>query len=470
MRTHRSRLKDQRGIILPLLAGTLAVLMVMTGLAIDLGAAYVVSANLTKASDAAALTAARHTGLGEAGMVSLAEDVGESNLRSPGPGVISVTYNTQITHPEVDTTRVRVSATAQARTFFLRVANRQSLQVERVVEATRFPLDMSLSLDLSRSLERNGGFAPMQAAAKRFLDYFDEDTDAIGLVTWSTVAQQTTPLQKDFKAGAQAAIDTLQPISDTNLSEGLKFAKAQLDSSVRTNSVKIVVVFTDGRPSAFAGSFKLKAGPVTVPMCHQAGANPPSWVTVTQDPYAADPADWLGDCPPDPDGQETDNACPNATDVPPWYQGVVAAYINGGFRGIFRYSDGRKIIGFHPQDCIPNHGDNRAAAASPQPLELPDLTAVSGPNIRAMAARMATTWANTIRAEGYTIFVVALGDPAPSIPEDTPDVDYLRTIANEGGVVDRDAPRGEVLFAPSHADLDEAFSRLADRVLTRITR
>jgi hypothetical protein len=199
--------------------------------------------------------------------------------------------------------------------------------------------------------------------------------------------------------------------------------------------------------------------------------NPPSYVNVTQDPYStAALADWLGACPPNPAAQTTPGACPTSQDVPPWYQGVLAAYVNGGVRGLFRLPDGGKINGFESSDCEAKVAGNDSGAASPLPVELSDLSAVDGPGVRAMAATMASAWANAIRAEGYTIFVVALGTPHPSIPEDTPDVGYLRTIANEGGIVQRDAPRGEVLFAPTSDDLDDAFGRLADRVLTRITR
>src|SRR4030081_3691861 len=59
MNSHRSEPSGQRGFVLVYMAAVLALLTVVTGLAVDSGRAYVVKAQLTKAVDGAALAAAR---------------------------------------------------------------------------------------------------------------------------------------------------------------------------------------------------------------------------------------------------------------------------------------------------------------------------------------------------------------------------------------------------------------------------
>ena len=61
-------------------------------------------------------------------------------------------------------------------------------------------------------------------------------------------------------------------------------------------------------------------------------------------------------------------------------------------------------------------------------------------------------------------------DAAAGNPLDQPDLDLLRRIANEDGIVDGSQPVGMMIFAPRPEDLDEVFAQLADRILTRLTR
>jgi Flp pilus assembly protein TadG len=59
MKRHTSDLSSQKGFVLVYMAATLTTLLLFTGLAVDTGRAYVVKAQLTKAVDGAALSAAR---------------------------------------------------------------------------------------------------------------------------------------------------------------------------------------------------------------------------------------------------------------------------------------------------------------------------------------------------------------------------------------------------------------------------
>jgi Flp pilus assembly protein TadG len=479
MRTHavtssrRARARN-RGSVLLLFALSIVALLMVMGLAVDAGVAYVASSNLSKAVDAAALAAARHTGLGDAGMKDLVQTVAETNLKSATAGGLPGTFDVVLAQPAVDTTAVRVTGQVDVPTVFFNVAGRRTIHISRDAEATRFPLDMSLVLDLSLSLDRNGAFTPMQDAAKAFVDAFSDQTDRIGLVTFSTVAKQELALHKNFKTDTKQAIGALNAIADTNMEEGLHFAKSQMDAAVpRAEASKIVVLFTDGRPTAFNDAFRIQGGSGLTRICHHNGT---SFSTLDLDASGVqthiDHGDHIGNCTADGGGDNTaiPGTCTSGNKQP-WYEGTIASYISGSsWRGLFRSSDGKRVTGFTNPDCVPTLADVLSSSSSPNVQQMPDGSAVTGDNIRRIATKQTEDWASQIRAAGYTIYVIGLGNPAATAPGDTPDPDLLRRIANEDGVVDGSQPKGAMLFAPSTAELNSVFTKLADRVLTRLTR
>jgi Flp pilus assembly protein TadG len=401
-----------------LLVSSIILLFLVAGIAVDIGTAYVRTMALSKAVDAGALAGARYTMHGEASMREIIAKVAASNFgtgdEKDGYGA---NYRVTIHHPSADTTRVRVDGNTTSPALFSRIIGREDMAVRVSAEATRYPLDMSLVLDLSASLDRAEAFDDMQLAAQNFLAHFDDNVDQFGLVTYSTWAEAKMPVQKNFKALGQSIIGGLSAISDTNIEEGLRVSKQQLEAAFpRQQALKFVVLFTDGRATAFAENLEMPTGT-----------------------------------------------------NPAWYNGIAVAYVSGtSYRGLFQIVDGRKVIGFSGGQ--PTLAPNNSTTASPKPKSLPGGLAVNGTNIRLVAANQSEAQANAIRAAGYTIFSIGLGNPAATDPGDVPDLDFLRRIANENGIVSSSQPRGEMLFAPSAAELDHTFTLLADRIITRLTK
>jgi Flp pilus assembly protein TadG len=408
---------NQRGAVLAMLAGGIIILFLLAGVAVDIGTAYVRTMSLSKAVDAGALAGAKYTMKGEAEMRTIIDKVAAANFGPDPDSDYGATYDVTIWSPATDTTRVRVHGTTASPAMFSRVVGQDDIPISVLAEATRYPLDMSLSLDLSASLDRNEAFDDMQLSAKNFLDYFDDNIDQFGIVTYSTWAAQQMPVQKNFKVAGKAIIDGLNFISDTNIEEGLRLSKSQLDVAFpRQEAMKIVVLFTDGRATAFAENLEMPSG-------HN----------------------------------------------PAWYNGVWAAYISGtSYRGTFQSNDGQKIKNW--VSGAPVLYPNSSSTSSQKPKNLPGGLTVNGTNVRSVAAAQTEAQANTIRAGGYTIFVVALGDPDATDPGDVPDLDLLTRVANEDGIVSSSQPKGEMLFAPSPEELDQTFALLADRIITRLTR
>jgi Mg-chelatase subunit ChlD len=404
---------SQRGAVLAFFAFALLGLMLVAGLVVDLGVTYVSHGWLSRAVDAGALAGARHSSGTVAEIESIVRKVASANYN----GLWPASYDVEITTSGDDTKRIAVIGRARTPALFSQLAGFDSFALSADAEATRYPLDMSLVIDVSSSLARNGVLGDVMQASARFVDQFDESADQLGLVTFATWAEERVAPTKNFKRPMNAAIRSLTAVSDSNIEEGLRLAKSQLDSlRVRENAVRVVVLFTDGRANAFADRFEMEPG--------------------------NDPA---------------------------FYDGVVAACATGSsHRGLFRASDGRKVVGFargvEVTDVV--HSKN----GSPALRRLPDGSPVNGHNIRRLATLQAEQWAEDLRRTGYTIYTVALGNPGASHVLEQPDLDFLRRMSNHEASVDRRQPVGMTAYAPSVAELDQSFSRVADRVLTRLTR
>jgi Flp pilus assembly protein TadG len=420
----------QRGIVIVLFAIVTVVLLLGAGLAVDLGLAHVTMSRLSKAVDAGALSGARHASEVLADVKDLAERVAAANY-----GAIEeagANYAVTVSRPSTDTYTVNVRGETGSPTFMMRLIGRTSVDVAAVAEATRNPLDLSLVLYLSGSLEDAGVFDDMQRASKGFLDHFHDTIDQVGIVAYSTWAWDAMSLRKNFKATGRALIDSFEPLKWTNIEEGLRLGKAQMDTGPqREKALKIVVLFTDGRPTAFADVLRMD-GPA-------------------QDCATAD--DVAPVTSPDSDGDG----------IPDCFGGVVAG------TGLWRANDGMKVIRFQTgQPVLAPH--NSSQNSIHRPTRLPGGRKVSTSNIEAVGYIQAEEWANRIRAAGYTIYCVGLGNPNAPDPSETPDLDFLRRVANDKGIVNAGQPIGEMLFAPSAAELHDTFTRLADRILTRLTR
>jgi Flp pilus assembly protein TadG len=408
----------ERGAVIVLFSFVMTSMLMALGLAVDLGAAYIASSSMSKAVDAGALAGARFSAGSMIDIRDLAIEVASANLSGIN---MPVEYEATVTIPTIDTLRVKLTAHTETETFFAKIMGAHKMNIRGYSEATRFPLDMSLVLDLSYSLERNDAFDEMQTAANGFVGYFNDQVDQVGLVTYSTWAEEQAALEKNFKDSLTSMISGLSAITDTNIEEGLRLAKAQMDAAPdRENAVKVVVLFTDGRPTAFADNFYM------------------------------------------------DLSAPR----PEYYDGIVATYISGSsVRGLFEGPDGDKIRYFSSSSGNPVLTSNGSGLTSYHlPAELPGGEQLNGDNIRQIGADQSEAWANTIRNAGYTIYTVGLGNPDAEYEGDAPDLDFLRRIANEGGIVDGNQPKGSLMFAPTPTELDAVFAQLADRILTRLTR
>ena len=125
-------------------------------------------------------------------------------------------------------------------------------------------------------------------AAKQFVGQFSDAVDQVGLVHFSTMAETAMQLQFNFTSKAKKRIDQMKPSGDTNGEEALSFAWGELASKrARPKALKVIVFFTDGRPTAFRDNdakMGKKDGILTASPRHADGDGVLGWYSAAQDP------------------------------------------------------------------------------------------------------------------------------------------------------------------------------------------
>ena len=242
--------RSERGQILPLLIVLLPILLLFVGLTLDLGMAYVTKAALSKAADAAALAAMKNMKAGQAAATAYAQDAFNANYAAFGASSAVPTVNVQITTNSTNNAVVNVTATAALNTFFLRLLpGFQTVAVSTASQTTRPKLIMSLILDKSGSMNLNGGATALPPAVTNFVGYFDDTTDQVAEISFSSLAQVDVTMRTGFTSPITGAVDAMKFAGSTFTQNGLSLGQAQIDSVNVTpseNVVKVAVFFTDG--------------------------------------------------------------------------------------------------------------------------------------------------------------------------------------------------------------------------------
>src|SRR5664280_68908 len=251
-RSNRKRdRKYERGQILILLAFVMIGLMLCSALAIDVGFAYVTKARLGKAVDAACLLGMANLAQGQGTATTIATNTFSANYPVTGLDANAPTVNVNFSQNSGQQV-VGVSATATIRTIFMGLLpGYRTLNVSASAQALRGFLAMTVVLDRSGSMAGNGGQAALQSAAPTFVNYFNNTTDQIGMVSYASNAKVDFSIANHFldAGNIPTKIGGLTFAGATFGPGGLTLAKAQEDSVVPQqgqNLVKVVVYFTDG--------------------------------------------------------------------------------------------------------------------------------------------------------------------------------------------------------------------------------
>ena len=257
----RQRTRRDQGFALVYMAVFLSFLLIATGLAVDGGRAYVVKAQLTKAVDGAALSAARNLNSGSPR--AEAEKIFRANFPDGYMGVSSVTNPTteasffeMRTDDDTGVNIVTVRATAVLPTTFMRLANFQQVTVWSSGEAQRRMVDLSLVLDVSGSI--GSKWPAVRDAAREFINSFDASADRMSLTLYSYTGKVVVPMAstRGFdKVAMKAAVPGSLPGGVTAMPEGLYRGWDELRTvpTGQQSGLRVIVLFTDGSGNVVPG-------------------------------------------------------------------------------------------------------------------------------------------------------------------------------------------------------------------------
>lgn len=248
-----SAVRDQRGAVLLLVAAGMLFMLGMAGLAIDSGRGYLTRLRLTRAVDAAALTGARTLRAGQSEALSQAAAVATAN--GVAAGVDGTTVAMDVSTDTQGESTFEVTAAQPMPTILMKLFGIDHIDVRASAVAAVPPVDLVLVIDQSGSLGTVGAWDDLQEAAKEFIAYFDDDIDQMGLVSFQTRASNRFQIGHGFRTPIESRINGMSSDGWTNYGEGLRLAHEQITSeAVRERSAKVVVFFTDGRPTAYRGT------------------------------------------------------------------------------------------------------------------------------------------------------------------------------------------------------------------------
>lgn len=426
--------RKQRGQIFLLLAILIPVLIVFAGFAIDLGLAYITKTTLSKAVDAAALAAMRNLSQGQNTAKTIAQNEFNVNYQTiPGrdasPPVLSVTFPTDANNDRL----IDVNATATINTYFLRVlSGRSTLNVGAFAEAIRNPLHMSLVLDISYSMTKNGGSGALAGAVQNFIANFDpqnnDTTDWVSMVTFGTSSSVPVSMTQPFKTKIDSAASGINwgVVNWTNSQAGLTSGQTQIESipvPAGQNVIKVAVFFTDGWPNIVEDKLKCSSSSSTL------------------------------------------------TDV--MYCGCDTGDISLGLCG------NTPVQFFNPSSCSSSNDtcstttckattfpDQQTGVAE----ELNDVTWCGAGSTKASDAMYrAIQVANNMHANKTYVYSIGMGTAITGQPIAQ---DFLRQVANDpsSSTFNPNQPIGEAVFASDSTELTQVFQTIASKILLRLSK
>lgn len=495
--------RSESGQIFLWLALGVPLLILFSGLALDMGMIYRTKARLSNAVDSAVLTGAKNYSLGTTTAQGLANDMFYANLGTAcGSGGVTCSWTwcpANASCPTGSAITATLTATTPWKTTFMAYLPRWATwSLGDTGQATRSTLIMSLVLDRSGSMcggsginacpsgvTGDSGMVSLKAAVPLFLQDFTPGTDYIGLVSFAshadvdvnigtswgpyntgtvnTAVQGYTPTGGTFGGGAGSG--TLYSAAN---GPPLNLADNQNNSVILGSGVpkvKVVVYFTDGLMNTLQDQFTCngtttlvnyggadpdsagEGSPYTPELVY--GLNPLAEIPSTSNFYCYDPSS-------DPDGGCGTGYTNNTQMVT--YQNTTCTY--GGTKAVFP-----------SEEHSPTQALNRWNVSN----EVKYRTKIT---------------ANNMRAETVPTYIFTIG-LSSAVSGDPCTQAFLATLANDpgagsysggsncdsgAGVYNPNLPAGLFVIVPNcpgstcTSELEAAFQLIASKVLLRLSQ
>ena len=422
------RIRNGRGQILYMFVLYLAALILIVGLAVDLGFAYVTKANLAKAVDSACLAGMRSIDQGTVTAGGVAAAMFSANYGHSGRDANLVTPNIVWGTDASNNTTLDINATASINTFFIGLLTPwKTLTVSASGESTRVKLIMSLVLDWSGSMftappSGSGGAlnGNLTQAVDSFVSKFDDNNDRVAMAAFGSYAILEVPIEYQFTTPIENAVQNPSNLGRTFSDGGVTIGLQQIQSvavNPGENVLRVIVFFTDG----FANTFQSTFGSCGTLNLGQ------------DDPFnsSCSPGQCFQFMNPS-DGSGASCSATTFTSI-------------GGTVG---HDDGTEII---------------VSPGTQETISSGNQNVWNEGQLRVLAT------ANTARSTNIVIYCIGLGNDPTTINQT-----LLMQIANSNDpsnpTFNSSQPVGEAVFAATAADLQSVFDQIASKILLRLTK
>jgi Flp pilus assembly protein TadG len=456
--------KKSKGFALLLFGVMVVPLVGLVGLTIDTGVLYVIKSKLSAAVDAGSLAGARALSRGsdDDTQRARAQQVAASYVRANFPNGYMLTGTLSVPVPTVTSNianqrSVSVNASVQAPTFFTRILGFEGAVVQASAMAVRRDVNVMLVIDRSRSLEASGSCDELRAAAIGFVTKFAPGRDNLGLVTYASSSFLEFPMGSNFAIASptlETRIGNIICTGGTASADGLSRGYWNLAGLNQPAALNVILFFTDGQPTAITHRFTRQTGSG----CNNAnptgvwtvggGTNPPVWgllnpsvgySPITNDENLAPNStgcayaqNWRNNV-----NNTSDYVFTNSLDI--WGNNLRNGYrtdiVMANIQGQQRINDG---LGANVVPVATNAADDAA-------LRIRSGAAIDGrslPNVVIFGIGLG----NTTSPASHEFMLRVTNDPRSPI---------LSTTQREGLYI----------AAPTAADLNDAFTRLASEIL-----
>lgn len=459
------RRRSERGIALLVTAVMLVFIIPMVGLSVDVGILYAIRTKLSMACDAGALAGARSLSRGMtdseqvANAQAIAQQYVDLNLPSNYFGASTPTVTVTVNETVANQRSVAVTATSNAPLYFLRWLGSSSTQISYSATATRRDVNVMIVMDRSGSLADTGSCVPLQQAAITFVNKFANGRDNVGVTTFATSSMVDFPAATNFLSASTnipTILGELTCTGATSTALGLYNGYSQLIGLNQPNALNVILLFTDGYPTALTAAFPIKSSSSCTSKAAKTavltvGFNLPNLTT----PVAvggllspvAQPQPMSSDLGFGPAGNYS--GCSYASNL--WNVGNDVSYIpntdsygnaiNTNYQPV-TYYDGNGDVSLDPTSVM-NASVNAADSMGYRIRTGAALSGV-GPGI-----------------SGVYVYTIGLGN-AGGVSDD-----FLERVANDPRASNYNSnyPSGLYIYAPTSADLTDAFNQIASQIL-----
>ncbi|MGO9258082.1 MAG: vWA domain-containing protein [Bryobacteraceae bacterium] len=283
---NRGANKGRKGFAALYTVFTCMLLIPVVGLAVDFSVLYNVKGRLQSAVDAAAIAAGytmhRSTDVTSPANVAAIQATALRYFNANYPagywGSTQVSYSaTPAQDAGTKVRTIQVLAQESVPMLFMRVLHINNSQVAAMGTVTVRFTNLMIVVDRSGSISAEGVSGTIVSTLNTFIansatSAFTDGFDVVGLITFGATWNLDFAPVTNFQTGSPnigTAITNLQNNefgnSGTNTAEGLYQAWYQLRNMDQPGALNVILLLTDGRPSAFSGKFTSTAN------CHSTG-------------------------------------------------------------------------------------------------------------------------------------------------------------------------------------------------------